>query len=207
MAKLLLTATTLLATAIALNDGVGRLPAMGYDTFNAFGCSYNSSSVLAQAEAMERHGLVDAGYNILILDDCYALKERNSSGYMVADLTKFPHGLPAFSKKVNSLGIKLAAYGDNGYETCAGYPGSYGHELQDLEVLEQKIRRELAYADMFFSQTWHSWGMSYLKYDNCCECRIEHALIKHFLAISKIYPPTTLPSKTCSAVTLACPRP
>ncbi|KAK5111631.1 hypothetical protein LTR85_011809 [Meristemomyces frigidus] len=138
----------LIGAAAALNNGVGRLPAMGYDTFNAFSCDYNASSVLAQAEAMRTTGLVDAGYNILILDDCYALKNRSANGSMVADPSKFPDGMPAFSEQVNRLGISLAAYGDNGYETCAGYPGSYGMELQDLE-------------------TWHSWGMSYLKYDNC----------------------------------------
>ncbi|KAK3647404.1 hypothetical protein LTR22_013835 [Elasticomyces elasticus] len=132
----------------AFNNGVGKLPALGYDTFNAFGCDYNASSVAAQAKVMQKHGLVDLGYNILILDDCYALKERNETGHMVADPTKFPNGLPAFSAQINKLGIKLAAYGDNGYQTCAGHPGSYGRELQDL-------------------QTWSSWGMSYLKYDNC----------------------------------------
>ncbi|KAK3653084.1 hypothetical protein LTR22_011322 [Elasticomyces elasticus] len=130
------------------NNGVGKLPALGYDTFNAFGCDYNASSVAAQAKVMQKHGLVDLGYKILILDDCYALKERNETGHMVADPAKFPSGLPAFSAQINKLGMKLAAYGDNGYQTCAGYPGSYGRELQDL-------------------QTWSSWGMSYLKYDNC----------------------------------------
>ena len=137
-------------SVLAFNNGVGKLPALGYDTFNAFGCDYNASSVAAQVEVMQRAGLVDAGYKIVILDDCYALKQRNGSGHMVADPAKFPDGLPAFSRQVNALGMSLAAYGDNGYETCAGYPGSYGRELQDLE-------------------TWHSWGMTYLKYDNCCK--------------------------------------
>lgn len=145
-------------SASAYNDGVGKLPALGYDTFNAFGCDYNASSVAAQAEIMQRSGLVDAGYQILILDDCYALKERNSTGHMVADPAKFPDGLPAFSSQINKLGMRLAAYGDNGYETCAGYPGSYGRELQDL-------------------QTWHSWGMSYLKYDNCCKSTARDLLV------------------------------
>lgn len=150
MASLLSWAVTVAALTTALDNGVGRLPALGYDTFNAFGCAYNASSVLAQAKVMQQSGLVAAGYKILILDDCYALKERNSTGHMVADPAKFPNGMPHFSQEVNKLGISLAAYGDNGYETCAGYPGSYGRELLDLE-------------------TWHSWGMTYLKYDNCCK--------------------------------------
>lgn len=134
----------------SLDNGVGRLPALGYDTFNAFGCDYNASLVAAQVDVMQKTGLVDAGYNTLILDDCYALKERNATGHMVADPVKFPHGIEALSSHVNQCGVRLAACGDNGYQTCAGYPGSYGRELQDL-------------------QTWHSWGMSYLKYDNCCK--------------------------------------
>ena len=145
----IVTVAAMASSTAALNNGVGKLPALGYDTFNAFGCDYNASSVPVQAEFMQKHGLIDAGYHILILDDCYALKQRNATGYMVADPAKFPDGLPTFSTRINELGMSLAAYGDNGYETCAGYPGSYGREVQDL-------------------QTWYSWGMSYLKYDNCC---------------------------------------
>jgi len=134
----------------ALNNGVGKLPAMGYDTFNAFAGQYDSSMVTAQAHAMKDQGLVDAGYNIMILDDFYALKHRNASGYMVENATMFPDGLPALSKDLNALGVSLAAYGDSGYSTCGGYPGSYNNELKDLE-------------------TWFSWGMTYLKLDNCCK--------------------------------------
>ena len=52
------------------------------------------------------------------------------------------------TSKLKAMGITADAYSDAGYETCAGYPGSYGHEAQDLE-------------------TWDEWGFNYLKYDNC----------------------------------------
>jgi hypothetical protein len=147
-------ALTLLSTttyATALEGPVGRLPAMGYNSWNAFQCTYNTSLLEAQAKMLHERGLVDAGYSIFSSDDCYALKERNSSGHMVADPAKFPEGIAAFSRSVQAYGMRLAAYGDNGYKTCGGYPGSYGHEMRDLE-------------------TWYGWGMTYLKYDNCCEC-------------------------------------
>lgn len=134
----------------ALHGPVGRLPAMGYNTFNAFAADYDAELVARQAKVMQERGLVEAGYTIMLLDDFYALKERNASGHMVADPDKFPDGIPAFSDEIQSFGMRLAAYGDNGYQTCGGHPGSYGHELQDLE-------------------TWYSWGMTYLKYDNCCK--------------------------------------
>ena len=140
--------TLAIRSVTALNNGVGKLPAMGYDTFNAFSCDYNSSNVLAQANAMKNKGLVDAGYNFIILDDCYALKNRSTDGYMVADPEKFPYGIKNFTASIKALGISASAYSDSGYETCAGYPGSWDHEEQDLE-------------------TWMDWGFNYLKYDNC----------------------------------------
>ena len=54
----------------------------------------------------------------------------------------------ALTDKLKTLGISASAYSDAGYKTCAGYPGSYGHEEQDLE-------------------TFSAWGFDYLKYDNC----------------------------------------
>ncbi|KAK5164623.1 uncharacterized protein LTR77_009829 [Saxophila tyrrhenica] len=132
--------------ADSLQGPVGRLPAMGYNTFNAFAEDYDAALVTRQAKIMQERGLVDAGYNIMLLDDFYAMKERNSSGHMVADPDKFPEGIPALSNELHSMGMRLAAYGDHGYQTCGGYPGSYGHEMQDLE-------------------TWYSWGMTYLKED------------------------------------------
>ena len=136
--------------AMALDGPVGRLPAMGYNSWNAFQCDYNASMLEAQAKVMHDRGLVAAGYHIFNFDDCYALKERNATGHIVEDPAKFPEGIAAFSKRVHAYGMRPAAYGDNGYKTCGGFPGSYGHEMQDLE-------------------TWYSWGMTYLKYDNCCE--------------------------------------
>jgi alpha-galactosidase len=53
-----------------------------------------------------------------------------------------------FTASLKAMGISASAYSDNGYYTCGGYPGSYGHEVQDL-------------------LTWTNWGFNYLKYDNC----------------------------------------
>jgi alpha-galactosidase len=74
----------LASSAVALRNGVGKLPKMGYDTFNAFACTYNATIALSQAQAMVKHGLVAAGYDSFILDDCYTLKNRSSEGMLVA---------------------------------------------------------------------------------------------------------------------------
>ena len=43
-----------------------------------------------------------------------------------------------------TLRSKTGIYGDSGWFTCGGYPGSYSRELQDIK-------------------TFHSWGFDYLK--------------------------------------------
>lgn len=148
----LLIAAALAITVTALNNGVGKLPAMGYDTFNAFSCNYNSSNVLAQANAMKKRGSIEAGYKFIILDDCYALKNRSADGSLVADPEKISQGIKNFTASIKALGISASAYSDSGYETCASYPGSWDHEEQDLK-------------------TWMEWGFNYLKYDNCYPLR------------------------------------
>jgi alpha-galactosidase len=49
-----------------------------------------------------------------------------------SDPQKFPYGMKNFTATIKALGISASAYSDNGYETCAGYPGSFDHEIQDL---------------------------------------------------------------------------
>ncbi|KAL1592691.1 hypothetical protein SLS60_011107 [Paraconiothyrium brasiliense] len=150
--------------ATALNNGVGKLPKMGYNTFNAFGCNYDQEKLLLQAEAMVQYGLVEAGYNSIIFDDCFTERERGADGRLLpgwgsnsylyysvlilTDLSKWPQGLRNVTQRLKDMGITASAYSDAGYRTCAGYPGSYGHEVEDLATFEE-------------------WGFSYLKYDNC----------------------------------------
>ncbi|KAK4899592.1 hypothetical protein LTR49_027623 [Elasticomyces elasticus] len=76
---------------------------MGYDMFNAFECNYTQTTVVAQAEAMVKHRLVKAGYNSIILDDCYALVNRSANGSIVADPAKWPYGMRNFTDTINAM--------------------------------------------------------------------------------------------------------
>ncbi|KAK3942503.1 glycoside hydrolase [Diplogelasinospora grovesii] len=132
----------------ALDNGIGKLPVLGYNTWNVFQCDYNDTVLLAQAQAMVQHGLLEAGYKWFMLDDCYSSKNRSTEGAIVADPQKFPSGMKNFTQKLKCLGFNAGIYSDAGYRTCGGFPGSYGNEAKDLE-------------------TFSDWGFSYLKYDNC----------------------------------------
>ncbi|KAH7886970.1 glycoside hydrolase family 27 protein [Phlebopus sp. FC_14] len=127
---------------------VGRLPAMGYNTWNAYYCNINEELILQTAQLVKVLGLQEAGYNHMNLDDCYSERERSPSGDIVASKTKFPSGMKALTDQLHALGFQAGIYSDSGWFTCQIYPGSYQNEARDVKL-------------------FHDWGFDYLKYDNC----------------------------------------
>jgi len=99
------------------------------------------------AKSLVETGLADLGYVYVNVDDCWAYK-REKNGTITSDPATFPHGMKALADYVHSLGLKFGLYSDSGNHTCAGRPGSLGYE--DIDA-----------------QTYASWDVDYLKYDNC----------------------------------------
>lgn len=121
---------------------------MGFNDWNAFGCEVSETLIKETADFFVSSGLKEAGYGYVNIDDCWALRERGSDGKLVPDPQKFPSGIQGVADYVHALGLKLGIYADAGTLTCAGYPGSLGHEALD-------------------ARTFADWGVDYLKYDNC----------------------------------------
>jgi alpha-galactosidase len=134
--------------ASALQNGLALTPQMGFNDWNAYGCNVSESLIKATALAMHDNGMQAAGYQYVNIDDCWMTKTRNSAGQLVPDPVKFPDGISGTAAYVHSLGLKLGVYEDAGTATCAGYPGSLGHESTD-------------------AASFAAWGVDYLKYDNC----------------------------------------
>ncbi|MBQ8907771.1 MAG: glycoside hydrolase family 27 protein [Clostridia bacterium] len=123
-------------------------PPMGWNSWNTFGPDVCEAAVKEAADLLVSLGLKDAGYEYVVIDDCWALRRRNEDGRLVADPDKFPSGMKALADYVHSKGLKFGIYSCVGVLTCAGYPGSYEHEFEDAE-------------------TFASWGVDFLKYDYC----------------------------------------
>lgn len=134
--------------AYALDNGLAKTPPMGYNDWNAFGCNVSAKLIKESAKAMVDSGMKAAGYKYVNIDDCWMKHSRDANGNLVPDPQKFPNGMKAVADYVHSLGLKIGIYESAGTTTCAGYPGSIGHEKQDAE-------------------TFAKWGIDYLKYDNC----------------------------------------
>ncbi|KAL2010758.1 hypothetical protein VTN00DRAFT_6565 [Thermoascus crustaceus] len=131
-------------------DGVGRLPALGWNSWNAFACDINEDKIMTAATEMVNLGLKDLGYEYVNIDDCWSVKTGRdpSTGRIVPDPERFPSGIQGLAEKIHGLGLKIGIYSSAGYTTCAGYPASLGNETIDAE-------------------TFAEWGIDYLKYDNC----------------------------------------
>lgn len=127
---------------------VKTVPAMGWNSWNTFAHDINEEKVLRAADAMANSALKDAGYEYIVIDDCWSLHERDAEGRLQVDLQKFPHGMKYVADYIHARGLKFGMYSCAGAVTCAGYPGSYEHEFTDAE-------------------TFASWGVDYLKYDYC----------------------------------------
>lgn len=123
-------------------------PPMGWNDFNRFGCDINEKLVQETADAMVSSGMHAAGYEYILIDDCWMAKTRDADGNLQADPEKFPHGMKAVADYIHARGLKFGLYLDRGSQTCGGYPGSYGYETQDATTLA-------------------AWDVDYLKYDNC----------------------------------------
>jgi alpha-galactosidase len=130
-----------------LDNGLALTPPMGWNSWNHFGCNVSESLIRETADSMAANGMRDAGYRYVVIDDCWQVS-RAPDGTIVADPTRFSHGIPALADYVHSKGLRFGIYTDAGTKTCQGRPGTYGHEEQD-------------------ARTYASWHVDYVKEDWC----------------------------------------
>jgi alpha-galactosidase len=150
---------------VSPNGFTGRLPAMGWNSWNEYECKINETVFVTTGKLLISLGLKDLGYNYVNIDDCWSNKENqrdNVTGKIQPDYTKFPQGIKHTADEIHKLGLKLGIYSDAGSLTCAGYAGSLGHEVLD-------------------AKTWAEWGIDCMNMSlNGCararsltECRFE----------------------------------
>lgn len=137
----------LISRAEALDNGVGRTPSMGWNSWNAFRCDINEARIREVADALVSSGLAAAGYRYVVLDDCW-MEKRDESGTIVPFASKFPSGMRALGEYIHARGLRFGLYSNAGRKTCEGFPGGWEHEVRD-------------------AQLYATWGVDYLKYDFC----------------------------------------
>jgi alpha-galactosidase len=136
-------------------NGVGRTPPMGWNTWNTFGCEISETLIRQMADTIVATGMRDLGYRYVVADDCWFDTDRDAAGNLRGDPARFPSGMKALGDYLHARGLKFGIYEAPADRTCAQHFGSYpgatgsrGHEAQDA--------RQFA-----------AWGVDYLKYDWC----------------------------------------
>lgn len=105
--------------------------------------------LLGTAQKIVEYGLRDVGYYYVVLDDCWSVgRDPSNNNSLVANSTRFPNGMADVATSIHELGLGFGMYSSAGTMTCGRYAGSLGYEEVD-------------------ANTFASWGVDYLKYDNC----------------------------------------
>ena len=130
---------------ISIGDIIGLTPALGWNSWNAWGLSVNDQKVRTAASAMADK-LSAHGWSYINIDDGWEAEKRGANGEIITN-GKFPD-MKNLTNYVHSLGLRMGIYSSPGPKTCGGYLGSWQHEDQDAK----------SYGD---------WGIDYLKYDWC----------------------------------------
>ena len=135
--------------AIVMPDGhTGRLPTLGWNSWNAYHCDVDESKILDAANALASTGLQATGYTYVNIDDCWSNYTGRKDGHLSPNTTAFPSGIDGLASQIHNLNFSVGIYSTAGTLTCGGFPASLEHEDTDA-------------AD------FAAWGIDYLKYDNC----------------------------------------
>ena len=125
-----------------------RLPAMGWNSWNAFGSGNTEELTKAMVDKIRELGLDEFGYKYVVLDDgCYRPERVNDR--LESDPVKFPSGFKAMADYVHAADLKFGMYNDIGDRLCSGAEvGIYKHEKIDCE-------------------DYIKWNIDFIKVDNC----------------------------------------
>jgi len=107
----------LFAQESPVSKGLALTPPMGWNTWNKFACNVSDDLVRGMADAMVKSGMKDAGYQYIVIDDCWQVS-RDANGNIVVDQQRFPNGMKAVADYVHSVGLKFGI----------------GHEYQDART-------------------------------------------------------------------------
>ena len=125
----------LLSTQVSAQkfENIAQTPPMGWNSWNRFGCDVSEKLIKEIADAMVKSGMKDAGYQYIVIDDCWQVG-RDSDGNIIPDPERFPSGIKALADHTNELksvrqttfnfdykvkGVGTAACGDSGLDKYA----------------------------------------------------------------------------------------
>ncbi|MCQ2522933.1 MAG: glycoside hydrolase family 27 protein [Lachnospiraceae bacterium] len=133
---------------VVLGKKKNHLPAMGWNSWNAFGSGNTEALTKTMADLIVELGLDKLGYKYVVLDDgCY--KQERVNDLLSNEEVKFPSDFRSLADYIHAKGLKFGMYNDIGTNLCAGAAvGTCGFEKDD-------------------ANSYTKWDVDFLKVDNC----------------------------------------
>jgi len=122
-----------------------KTPPMGWATRQRLGTLIDDEAIRQAADGLEETGLKAAGYSYVEVDDGWQ-GARDANGVLHSN-PEFPD-MKALGDYIHGKGLMFGLMTAAAPQSCAGYTGSYGHEVDD-------------------AKTFASWGVDVLVYDWC----------------------------------------
>lgn len=128
-------AVNLLLPTHALDNGVGHVPEMGFNSWYALhghltypNYTWEAGYVLADdmrsvANWFTEHGFNHLGYKYMNLDDCIVISRDPQTHVLIPDPQAFPNGVKNLSDWMHLRGYLFGWYSDRGNFTCSCYAG------------------------------------------------------------------------------------
>ncbi len=102
---------------------IGTETTDGVEFLNTFGAHINEQLIMEMADTMVAEGYKEAGYEYVIIDDCWSLRRSVWMEKLVADPELFPHGMKALADYIHGKGLKFGMYSCAGTKTLCRIPG------------------------------------------------------------------------------------
>src|SRR3954451_7330542 len=64
--------------AVAAPGSPALTPPLGWNSWNSFGCNVSEATIHQAADAMASSGMRDAGYQYIVVDDCWFDPQRDA---------------------------------------------------------------------------------------------------------------------------------
>ncbi|MEN6323220.1 MAG: glycoside hydrolase family 27 protein [Proteiniphilum sp.] len=125
-------------------------PPMGWNSWNWFAKKDIDEKVVREViDAFITEGLLDAGYNYVVIDGGWRDKKLGPNGELIPHPVKFPNGIKTLVDYAHSKGLKFGLHTVPGTHDCGGEPvGGFGNE-------EIQIKQFV------------DWGIDFIKLDKC----------------------------------------
>src|SRR5271167_5253479 len=82
-------------------DSLAQTPPMGWNSWNKFQCNVSEDLIKSVADSIASNGMKDAGYEYVVIDDCWQVK-RDDAGNIIVAPQHFPSGIKALADYVHS---------------------------------------------------------------------------------------------------------